>query len=262
MRQRFKRVPLRIVRSSFVLATLVVVSTAFATTASAQSDLLDKAKGLLNSPNGSDNRGNVPAGLSSSEVSGGLKEALRVGCSRVVDQLGTDGGFLNDPAVHIPLPPGLEDVQPMLKMAGMSGLADEVELKLNRGAETATPKAKAIFLDAIERMTLEDAQAIYEGPDDAATRYFQSKMTPALQSEMRPVVDASLADVGAVQAYDEMMAEYKNLPFAPDAKAELSDWGLEKTLDGIFYYLAQEEKAIRTDPAARTTAVLQKVFGG
>lgn len=240
----------------------LVLSMACAATVLAQSDLLDRAKGLLQSPSGNGSGGSVSYGLSTSELSGGLKEALRVGSSRVVDQLGTNGGFLNDPKVHIPLPPGLEEVQPMLKMAGISGLADEVELKLNRAAETATPKAKAIFLDAIERMTLEDAQAIFQGPDDAATRYFQSKMTPALQSEMRPVVDASLADVGAVKAYDEMMTEYKNLPFAPDAKAELSDWGLEKTLDGIFYYLAQEEKAIRTDPAARTTEVLQKVFGG
>ncbi|MCP5364637.1 MAG: DUF4197 domain-containing protein [Hyphomicrobiales bacterium] len=249
-------------RSTFGLAMTVVLSMACADTTLAQSDLLNKAKGLLQSTGGTGNGGSVSSGLSSSEVSGGLKEALRVGSSRVVDQLGTNGGFLNDPAVHIPLPPGLEKVQPVLKMAGISGLADEVELKLNRAAETATPKAKAIFLEAIEHMTLEDAQAIYKGPDDAATRYFQSKMTPSLKTEMRPVVDASLADVGAVKAYDDMMAEYKNLPFAPDAKAELGDWGLQKTLDGIFYYLAQEEKAIRTNPAARTTEVLQKVFGG
>ncbi len=200
--------------------------------------------------------------IASGDIAAGLKEALRVGTEKVVAQLGTDGGFLNDPAVHIPLPPGLEQVQTALGTVGMASLADEVEVKLNEAAEAATPKAEAIFMEAINAMTVEDATGILNGPDDAATQYFREAMSPSLKEEMRPVVDASLNEVGAVQAYDAMIAEYETIPFMPDAKAELTDYGLEQTLDGIFYYVAEQERAIRANPAARTTDLLKQVFGG
>ena len=130
-------------------------------------------------------------------------------------------GFNLDPAVHIPLPSELKTVQSTLGKLGMSGMMDDLEQRLNRAAEVAAPKAQALFLDAIDDMTLEDVKRIYKGPDDAATRYFQDKMTPPLSERMQPVVDRSLADVGAIQSYDNMMKEYKSVPFVPDAKADL-----------------------------------------
>jgi hypothetical protein len=143
----------------------------------------------------------------------------------------------------------------------MSGLADDLELRLNRAAEAAAPEAKELFWQAIGEMTLDDVQGIYDGPDDAATQYFQDKMTPQLAERMQPVVDSSLADVGAIQSYDTMMAQYKSVPFVPDAKADLTTYVVEQAMDGMFYYVAKEEAAIRNNPAARTTELLQKVFG-
>ena len=144
----------------------------------------------------------------------------------------------------------------------MSDLADDLELRLNRAAEAAAPEAKELFFQAIGEMSFEDVQQIYSGPDDAATRYFQDKMTPALAERMQPVVDRSLADVGAIQSYDTMMKQYESVPFVPDAKADLNDYVVDKAMDGIFHYVAIEEAAIRNDPAARTTELLQQVFGG
>ncbi|MGF1641467.1 MAG: DUF4197 domain-containing protein [Rhodospirillales bacterium] len=227
--------------------------------AAAQGSYLDRAKGLLGTTGTS---AGAPSSPSSDEIGDGLREALRVGTERVVGQLGTADGFNADPDVHIPLPRELQGVQAALGKVGMSGLADEVELKLNRAAEAATPKAKEMFRQSISAMTLEDVQGIYEGPDDSATRYFRGKMAEPLKAEMRPVVEQSLAEVGAVRAYDAMMGRYGTLPFMPDAKADLTEYGLDKTLDGIFFHLAREEKAIRQNPAARTTELLQKVFGG
>jgi hypothetical protein len=110
-------------------------------------------------------------------------------------------------------------------------------------------------------MTLDDVKAIYHGPDDAATRYFQAKMSTPLAEEMSPLVQQSLSDVGAVQSYDAVMKKYETLPFVPDAKANLTTYVVEKGMDGIFHYLAQQEAAIRQDPAARTTELLRQVFG-
>jgi hypothetical protein len=143
----------------------------------------------------------------------------------------------------------------------MSRLADDLELRLNRAAEAAAPEAKELFWQAVDEMTLDDVQGIYDGPDDAATQYFKDKMTPPLAERMQPVVDSSLAEVGAIQSYDTMMAQYKSVPFVPDAKADLTTYVVEQAMDGMFYYVAKEEAAIRNNPAARTTELLQKVFG-
>ena len=175
--------------------------------------------------------------------------------------MGTADGYNLDPDIHIPLPGVLKDVQKVLKTIGMSSLTDDLELRLNRAAEAAAPEAKELFWQAIREMTLDDVRQIYDGPDDAATRYFQDKMTPPLAKRMQPVVDRSLADVGAIQSYDNMMGQYKSVPFVPDVKADLTSYVVEKAMDGLFYYVAKEEAAIRNNPAARTTELLQKVFG-
>jgi hypothetical protein len=199
--------------------------------------------------------------LSDQEIGDGLVEALRVGTERVVTQVSAADGYNLDPDIHIPLPGALKDVQKVLKSVGMSSLADDLELRLNRAAEAAAPEAQELFWDAISEMSFEDVQQIYNGPDDAATRYFQEKMTPPLTERMRPVVDRSLADVGAIQSYDNMMKQYESVPFVPDAKADLSTYVVEMSMDGIFHYVAIEEAAIRNNPTARTTELLQKVFG-
>jgi hypothetical protein len=178
----------------------------------------------------------------------------------VVKQLGTTDGFNQDSHIHIPLPASLDKVKSVLSKVGKASLLEDLELKLNRAAEAATPRAKQLFKDAITSMTLEDVNGIYNGPDDAATQYFKGKMSPGLAEEMKPVVENSLADVGAVTAYEQMMKEYKSLPFVPDVKANLSDHVVEKGMDGIFYYMAKEEAAIRQNPVKRTTELLKKVF--
>jgi len=201
------------------------------------------------------------SGLTTQEMSDGLTEALRVGTERVVGQVGATDGYNLDPKIHIPLPGALQNVQSILKKTGMSSLTDDLELRLNRAAEAAAPEAKTLFWQTISEMTFEDVRQIYDGPDDAATRYFQRKMTPPLATRMEPVVEDSMADVGAIQSYDAMMKQYKSVPFVPDVKANLTTHVVEKAMDGIFYYVAREEAAIRNDPAARTTDLLKKVFG-
>jgi hypothetical protein len=195
------------------------------------------------------------------QVAAGLKEALRVGSETVVGQLGKTDGFNADPAIHIPLPKSFKSVQTTLKSLGMSSMLDDLELKLNRAAEQATPKAKALFLSAIEGMSLDDVMGIYNGPQDAATRYFQQKMSPQLAVEMKPIVDQALTQAGAVQAYDSVMGQYQAVPFVPDVKADLSGYVVEQGMNGIFHYLAKEEAAIRQNPVKRTTELLKTVFG-
>ena len=136
---------------------------------------------------------NNNSGLSNSQIAAGLKEALRVGSETVVGKLGRKNGFNNDRVAHIPLPENLGNVQSALTKIGYSHYLDDLELKLNRAAEKATPRAKALFINAIKQLTWQDVKNIYHGPNDAATRYFQKKMTPPLKSDMRPVINNVLA---------------------------------------------------------------------
>ena len=201
------------------------------------------------------------SGLTDSEIVSGLKEALRVGTENVVSRLGRLDGFNADPAIHIPLPESLNKVKSALSAIGLSSMLDDLELKLNRAAEAATPPAKKLFWEAIAEMTLADVQGIYNGPDDSATRYFQNKMSGLLAAEMRPIVDDALDQVGAIRSYDAVMGQYESLPFVPNVKADLNTYVVDKGMEGIFHYIAKEEAAIRNDPMKRTTDILQKVFG-
>ncbi len=201
------------------------------------------------------------ASLSNADIASGLKDALRVGSEHVVVQLGTSNGFQADPNIHIPLPKNLKRVKSTLSKVGQSRVMDDLELKLNRAAEVATPKARKIFGAAIRGMSFNDARNIFNGPDDAATTYFKGKMSAPLSTEMQPVITHALAQVGAIQAYDRVMGKYKALPFVPDVSADLTKHVLDLALNGIFYYMAIEEAAIRKDPVKRTTDILKKVFG-
>lgn len=250
---------MKILKHRFMLFTvifLISISLIYGP-AEAGNNWIDVGKDLLKTYEGSSGK----SGLAVDEISAGLKDALLVGSENVVSQLGRVGGFYTDSAVHIPLPKQLETVESMLEKVGMSGQLKDLELKLNRAAEVATPKAKKLFSQAITEMTFEDVKKIYEGPEDAATQYFKSKMSLPLAKEMEPIINDSLSEVGAVQAYDNVMKEYQTIPFVPNVKADLTNYVVEKGMDGIFYYMAKEEAAIRTNPAKRTTDLLKRVFG-
>jgi len=253
--------------TSLLLAAALALS---ATPASA-GDLMQGLGGLMGSFGSDSSKAATPASssatatamkaLSHSDMIAGLKDALRVGSERVVAQLGKTDGFNADPKIHIPLPDSMQTVKSALDSAGMGSMMDDLELKMNRAAEAATPKAKKLFGDAVQAMSIEDAEQILNGPQDAATQYFKEKMSAPLSKEMQPIVDKALSQAGAVQAYDSVMGQYKNIPFMPDVKANMNQHVLDFGMQGIFTYMASEEAAIRKDPAKRSTEILKKVFG-
>lgn len=206
--------------------------------------------------------GGGAASLGQSEIAAGLKEALRVGTDRVVDDLGQVDGFNADPKVHIPLPKVLAQAQSSLRLIGAAGLIDDLELRINRAAEQATPVAKDIFWQAITSLTFQDVDAIYRGPDDAATQYLDRTTRGSLTDAMRPIIDNALAEAGAISAYDAIIEQAQAAPFLPDLKTNLTNHVLDRAMDGMFGYLAVEEAAIRENPAKRTTELLKRVFGG
>ncbi len=191
-----------------------------------------------------------------------LKEALDKGTRYAVDKLGKEGGFLDNAQVRIPMPDSLAWVEKSLRTLRQDQLADEFIATMNHAAERAVPEAAAIFSEAIRAMTLEDARGILAGPDDAATRYFRDKTGNELTGKLRPIVTDATSRAGVTAAYKDMVAKAGGLGglLSPES-TDLDGYVTEKTLDGLFLMLAEEEKRIRENPLARTSDLLEKVFG-
>jgi hypothetical protein len=163
--------------------------------------------------------------------------------------------------IKIPVPEKLEKAESLLRKVGMDDRVDEFILSMNRAAETAAPQAVDIFVDAIRDMTVVDAYGIVKGEETAATTYFENNTSGKLYGLFRPVVTDSMAKVGAVRSYKRMMDKYNSLPLVKKLDVDLEGYVTDMALDGLFFMVAEEEKKIRKDPAARVTELLQKVFG-
>lgn len=194
-------------------------------------------------------------------VAAGLKEALRVGAERAVAQTSRPGGFLNDPRIRIGLPGELESAVKGLRALGLASAADDLEVTMNRAAENAAREATAIFWEAVSGMSIADAYSILRGADDAATVYFRGRTEDTLRQRFAPVVRSAMSQVGLYRAYDDLVGRFRVLEAVASPKVELERYVTDETLDGLFAVLADEEKRIRTDPAARTTELLREVFG-
>lgn len=201
-------------------------------------------------------------GLSNSEVQSGLKEALILGAQAVGSQLAQTDGYFGDNQIRIPLPGRLNDVQSRLSQFGLSGPLDDLQLRLNRAAETAAPEAADLVIDAVRSLTIEDAMALLNGGDTAATDLLRRKTEPDLQLLLRPHMQSALAGSGALEQLDNVSSRYGVSGVTEDLKTQLIDNAVDKGLDGLFFYLAKEEQDIRKNPVKRTTDLLRRVFGG
>ncbi len=200
--------------------------------------------------------------LSKGDITLGLKEALNVASGLASERLSAKDGFMGDAAVRIPLPGVLGQAQKKLQPFGMAGPLDDLQMKVNRAAEAAVPTASKLVIDAVKAMTLDDAMSILRGGDTAATTFLRKRTEAGLRQSFRPYFDKSLATSGALAAIDGVVAKYGAGLVKTDAKTWLADAATTGALDGLFYYVAREEQAIRRDPAKRTSDILRKVFGG
>ena len=199
--------------------------------------------------------------LSDDTVVSGLKEALQVGSDKAVGTTGKlDGYFLNE-AIKILMLQKLRTVEKGLRMVGYGPKVDELVLSMNRAAEQAAPFAKDIFWDAIKEMSFADARKVLRGGDTAATQYFKEKTSAELASTFHPLVKKSMDSVGVPRQYKELVGRYQAIPFMKSEAFDLDHYVVDQALAGLFHILGEEERKIRTDPAAQVSGLLVKVLG-
>jgi Protein of unknown function (DUF4197) len=191
----------------------------------------------------------------------GIKEALAVGTENAVQSLSRENGYFANAAVKILMPSSIQKVADVARMAGYQKQVDEFVLSMNRAAEAAAPLASRYFGDAIRDMTLEDVRGILTGGNTAATDFFRRKTHDKLYAAFKPIVSQKVSEVGTTRAYKNMMGRYESVPLVGKQSLDLDDYVTNKSLDGLFHMVGEEEKKIRTDPVARTTDLLKLVFG-
>jgi len=199
--------------------------------------------------------------LTDADTQGGLKEALLQGAGAAVGKLGRTDGFLKNRKVKIPLPESLQKVEGVMGVFGMKKQADDMVVAMNRAAEAAVPEARALLRVAIQQMTLRDARSILTGGDHSATDYFRKTSQAPLRERFLPIVKETTGKVALAEKYDALAGSASKIGLVDDKDATIEEYVTRKALDGLFLMIAEEEKAIRKDPAKQTSSLVQKVFG-
>jgi len=200
--------------------------------------------------------------VSETDAASGIRAALEKGANSAVSLLGRNDGFLGNPQVRIELPGSLKTAAKLAQAAGQGRKVDELVTAMNRAAEAAVPKAKALLVQAVKNMSVEDGLQILRGGDDAATRFFEAKTREPLAHEFQPIVEQSTRKVSLAEKYNAVAGKAAGFGLLKKEDSNIDSYVTAKALDGLFFMIGQEEKKIRQDPVGTGSALLKKVFGG
>lgn len=199
--------------------------------------------------------------LTNTDATNGLRQALADGSQAAVALLGKENGFFGNAKVKIPLPPALQQVESALRFAGMKQQADDLVLAMNRAAESAVPEAKALLVDSVKKMSVQDAKTILTGGDTAATDYFRRTTQDQLTQRFLPIVKKATAKVGLAERYNALAGQGSKLGLVSSDQANIETYVTRKTLDGLYLMIAEQEKNFRQNPAGAASDIVKKVFG-
>lgn len=199
--------------------------------------------------------------LSNQDANAGIKAALNQGALAAVGKLGVQDGFLSNEKVKIKLPKILDQARPILKIAGQGGQLDDLVLSMNRAAESAVPLAKPLLVDAVKSMSVSDAKNILTGGDTAVTEFFQQKTSAALAQKFQPIVKKITDKAGLSSKYNTLMGKAQKFGVVSAQEASVEAYVTQRAMDGLFFMIAEEEKAIRKDPIGTGSKIIGKVFG-
>lgn len=199
--------------------------------------------------------------LSNTDASTGLKQALEQGATQAVATLGTPDGFMRNERFHISLPKGFKKAEPLLRAMGQGQALDDLDVAMNRAAESAVAEAKPLLVNAVEQMSVQDAKNILGGGDDSVTQYFRSKTVDALTQKFLPVVTKATARLQLAEQYNQLASQGAALGLVKAEDANVERYVTRKALDALYLRIGEEEKAIRQNPAEAMGKIARKVFG-
>ena len=201
------------------------------------------------------------AGISNTDAASGLRQALTDGAAAAVSKLGVENGFYGNAQVRIPMPPALAKVEGAMRTFGMKKQADDLVLAMNRAAEAAVPEAKTLLIDAAKKMTPQDAKGILSGGQTSVTDYFRRNTSAQLTQRFLPIVKKSTERVGLAQQYNSLAGQASSYGLIQKDQSTIEDYVTQKSLDGLYLMIGEQEKAFRSNPLGATSDIVKKVFG-
>jgi len=199
--------------------------------------------------------------LADEEATDGLKQALTLSVNAAIDTLGVPNGFLHHPKAKIPLPLSLQKAEGLMRSVGMNKHADGLIAAMNHAAETAAAEGRALLIDAVRDMPVDDAKAILAEGDDGATRYFRNTSSDSLSDQFLPLVKKATEQAGVLKKYNDFAGKGAKLGLISEKHANIENHVTQKTLDGIYLLMAEKEQAIRDNPAEQDSELVRRVFG-
>jgi hypothetical protein len=206
--------------------------------------------------------------LTQEQMTSGLKEALSKGVEHAVSILGRTNGFLNDLKVKIPIPDNLRKIESTMRALGEGQVVDEFTTNMNRAAEQAVPEAASVLGESVRQMSISDAQRILTTTNNGATEYFRRTAGTNLYAKFLPIVQRTTAATGATAGYKKLLERMNSGEvgkvfglFGKSENLDIDTYVTRKAIDGFFVKIAEQEQLIRQNPAARSSEILQKVFG-
>jgi len=241
---------------NYLLASILIMNISLA---DAQSKFIKNVTNTVqNATGGAGNNGST--GLSNTEITNGLREALNVGTNNATGSASKINGFLNNPLIKIPFPPEVKIVETKARQFGMGSQVNRFVSTMNKAAEEASKQAAPVFLNAIKGMSITDGLTILQGGDNAATNFLQNRTSAELTSKFSPIVKAAMNKVELTKFWNPIINAYNRIPGVSRRNPNLEQYVTQKALEGLFKLIAQEETKIRKDPASRVTDILRKVF--
>jgi len=241
---------------NYLLASILIMNISLA---DAQSKFIKNVTNTVqNATGGAGNNGST--GLSNTEITNGLREALNVSTNNATGSASKINGFLNNPLIKIPFPPEVKIVETKARQFGMESQVNRFVSTMNKAAEEASKQAAPVIINAIKGMTITDGLTILQGGDNAATNFLQNRTSAELTSKFSPIVKAAMNKVELTKFWNPIINAYNRIPGVSRKNPNLEQYVTQKALEGLFKLIAQEETKIRKDPASRVTDILRRVF--
>ena len=190
----------------------------------------------------------------------GIKEALIVSAKNSVLNASEKGGFNNNLLIKIPFPKSADKMKKILLKIGMQSQVENLEFVLNEAAEDASVFAKEILINAVKKMTVNNAIAILNGGDNDATIYLKKQTSREIYVKFHPIVKESIEKVKLAKYWKILIERYNQIPLTKKVNTDLVEYVTIETIEGLFALISQEEKNIRNNSQARVSDILQKVF--
>ncbi len=201
------------------------------------------------------------ASLSNADTVNGLKQALTDGSAAAVSLLGKENGYFGNPQVKIPLPKAIQQIEGALRLMGKKKEADDLVLSMNRAAEAAVPEAKALLVDAVKNMSVQDAKGVLTGGDTAATEYFRRTTQLQLSERFLPIVKNITDRSGLAQQYNSLAGQGMSFGLVDKDEATVENYVTKKAVDGLYFMIGEQERKFRQNPVGASSDIVKKVFG-